>query len=165
MSSDNLAENAITRSNPESRDGVAAGAPAGRYSLIRWVTLAVFIFGCATAFASESGHVPELTFPTDLKSYGDAGLPMLERLGHRITSNPFNLVGTLIFFLAVIHTFLCSKFTALADRLASQYEVKKEQGEVPRTSVSHSARLMGFLGEVEVVWERSKWFSVCGRWC
>jgi len=151
MSSDNLAENAITRSNPESWHGVAASARAGRYSMIRWVTLAVFICGCATAFASESGHVPELTFPTDLKSYGDAGLPMLERLGHRITSNPFNLVGTLIFFLAVIHTFLCGKFTAFADRLASQHELKKEQGEVPRTSVSHSARLMGFLGEVEVV--------------
>jgi hypothetical protein len=119
--------------------------------MIRWVTLAVLVCGCATAFASESGQAAELAFPPDLKSYGDAGLPMLERLGQRITSNPFNLIGTLIFFLAVIHTFLCSKFTALADRLASQYEVKKEQGEVPRTSVSHSARLMGFLGEVEVV--------------
>jgi hypothetical protein len=119
--------------------------------MIRWVTLAVFICGCATAFASESGHVTELTFPTDLKSYGDAGLPMLERLGHRIVSNPFNLVGTVIFFLAVIHTFLCGKFTALADRLEHRHELKREQGEVPRTSVSHSARLMGFLGEVEVV--------------
>ena len=151
MSSDNLAENAITRSNPESWDGVAASAHAGRSSMIRWVTLAVLVCGCATAFASESGHGAELGFPPDLKSYGDAGLPMLERLGHRIASNPFNLVGTLIFFLAVIHTFLCGKFTALADRLEHRHEVMKEQGEVPRTSVSHSARVMHFLGEVEVV--------------
>ena len=119
--------------------------------MIRWATLAVFVCGCATAFAQEPAHGAELAFPPDLASYGDAGRPMLERLGQRIESNPFNLVGTLIFFLAVVHTFLCSKFSALAQRLGHRHELKREQGEVPRTSVSHSARLMGFLGEVEVV--------------
>ncbi len=91
------------------------------------------------------------SFPPDLQGYDDAGHGVLTRLIHRIEANPFNLVGTLIFLLAVIHTFLCSKFTALADRLERRHELKREQGEVPRTSVSHSARLMGFLGEVEVV--------------
>ena len=60
-------------------------------------------------------------------------------------------MGTLIFLVAVIHTFLCSKFTAVAHRLEREHELKRERGEVPRTSVSHRARLMHFLGEVEVV--------------
>ena len=125
--------------------------PDRRSFVIRWLTLAVFICGCATAFASESGHGAELAFPPDLESYGDAGQPMLERLGQRIESNPFNLLGTLIFLLAVIHTFLCSKFKAVAHRLDRQHELNRKNGEVSRTSVSHSARVMHFLGEVEVV--------------
>jgi len=151
MGSDISVESTIVQSKPQSRDGVAASLHAGRSPAIRWVVLALFLCGYATAFASESGHGAELAFPPDLESYADAGLPMLERLGQRIASNPFNLVGTLIFFLAVIHTFLCSKFTALAQRLGHRHELMKEKGEVPKTSVSHSARLMGFMGEVEVV--------------
>ncbi len=151
MGNDISVESTIVHSKPQSGDGVVASVHAGHSSMIRWVILAVFLCGYATAFASESGHGAELAFPPDLESYGDAGLPMLERLGQRIESNPFNLVGTLIFFLAVVHTFLCSKFTALAQRLGHRHELMREKGEVPRTSVSHSARLMGFLGEVEVV--------------
>jgi hypothetical protein len=104
-----------------------------------------------TAFASEPLSSTALEFPPNLESYGDAGLPILERLSLRIEADPFNLVGTLIFLLAVTHTFLCSKFAAAAHRLEHQHELKRERGEVPRTSVSHRARLMHFLGEVEVV--------------
>jgi hypothetical protein len=38
-------------------------------------------------------------------------------------------LGTLIFLLAVIHTFLCSNFTALAHRLERQHELRREKGE------------------------------------
>ena len=120
-------------------------------SLMSFLIMAVLLCCFATAFASEPGHGATLDFPPDLESYGDAGLPILERLSQRIEVNPFNLAGTLIFLLAVIHTFLCSKFSALAHRLEQQHELKREKGEVPRTSVSHRARLMEFLGEVEVV--------------
>ena len=40
---------------------------------------------------------------------------------------------------------------AISHRLAHEHDVKKEQGLVPRNSVSHSSRLMSFMGEVEVV--------------
>jgi uncharacterized membrane protein len=114
-------------------------------------TLAVLLFCFTTASASETSNGATLDFPPDLESYGDAGRPVFERLSMRIEANPFNLVGTLIFLLAVIHTFLCSNFTALAHRLERQHELRREKGEVARTSVSHRARLMHFLGEVEVV--------------
>ncbi len=115
------------------------------------VTLAVLLCSFTMAYASDSGNGAALDFPPNLEGYGDAGRPVLERLSTRIQANPFNLVGTLIFLLAVSHTFLCNKFTALAHRLEHQHELKREKGEVPRTSVSHRARLMHFLGEVEVV--------------
>ena len=120
-------------------------------SLMSFLIMAVLLCCFATAFASEPGHGATIDFPPALESYGDAGLPILERLSQRIEANPFNLAGTLIFLLAVIHTFLCSKFTALAHRLEQEHEVKREKGEVSRTSVPHRARLMEFLGEVEVV--------------
>ena len=119
--------------------------------LIYIATLAVLLFCFTTASASETGNGAALDFPPDLESYGDAGRPIFERISMRIEANPFNLVGTLIFLLAVIHTFLCSRFTALSHRLKHQHELKREKGEVARTSVSHRARLMHFLGEVEVV--------------
>lgn len=119
--------------------------------MIYIAAIAVFL-GCFTA-VSASEPIGDITveFPPDLSSYDDAGRPIFERLSARIAANPFNLVGTLIFFLAVAHTFLCTKFAAAAHRLEHQHELRRQKGEVRRTSVSHAARLMHFLGEVEVV--------------
>jgi len=107
--------------------------------------------GIETASAADHGASAATVFPPDLQSYGDAGRPIFERLAARIEADPFNLVGTLIFVLAICHTFLCGKFAAAAHRLEHEHEGKRKKGEVPRTSVSHKARLMHFLGEVEVV--------------
>ena len=124
---------------------------AHRWLVMCSIPFAVFLCCVVTTSASDPGPGGALEFPPDLESYDDAGRPILERLGKRIEADPFNLVGTLIFLLAVIHTFLCSKFMAAAHRLEHQHELKREKGEVPRNSVSHLARLMHFLGEVEVV--------------
>ena len=118
---------------------------------ISYLVLALLLFSATTVYATEPSLDIALAFPPNLNSYDDAGLPILQRLAHRIDTDPFNLVGTLIFLLAVIHTFLCSKFSGVAHRLEEEHERKKELGEVPRNSVSHGARLMHFLGEVEVV--------------
>jgi hypothetical protein len=114
-------------------------------------TLVVLLCCFTTAYASETGNGATLDFPPDLESYGDSGRPIFERLSMRIEVDPFNLAGTLIFLLAVIHTFLCTKFAALAHRLERQHELRREKHEVARTSVSHGARLMHFMGEIEVV--------------
>jgi hypothetical protein len=125
--------------------------PQRRPLVIYIATLAILLCCLTTASASGTGNGATFDFPPDLESYSDGGLPVFERVSTRIEANPFNLAGTLIFLLAVIHTFLCNRFAALARRLERQHELKREKGEVARTSVSHRARLMHFLGEVEVV--------------
>ncbi len=106
---------------------------------------------CVDQVVAAVGNPPAVDFPPDLQSYNDAGQGILERLVHRVRVNPFNLVGTLIFLGAIIHTFLASKFMAISHHLEHQHELEKEKGLVPRNSVSHRSRFMHFMGEVEVV--------------
>ncbi len=78
-------------------------------------------------------------------------MPVMDRLAHRIKENPFNIAATIIFLLAIIHTFMSSWFLAISDRLQKNHEVKIDQGDAPLRSVSHSGRFMHFMGEVEVI--------------
>jgi hypothetical protein len=110
-----------------------------------------FVMLCAAIAVGAAVNIPITEFPPDLQSYNDAGQSILERLIHRVKVNPFNLVGTLIFLLAIIHTFLASKFMTLSHRLEHEHDIKKEQGLVHKNSVSKGSRFMHFMGEVEVV--------------
>ncbi|MDX2479149.1 MAG: putative Na+/H+ antiporter [Desulfuromusa sp.] len=123
--------------------------PASSVVMVTLLFSAVLLW-TGHAFAA-AGSVSVTDFPPDLQSYNDAGQTILERLIHRVKVNPFNLVGTLIFLCAIIHTFLASKFTAISHRLEHEHDAKKAQGLVPRNSVSHGSRFMHFMGEVEVV--------------
>jgi hypothetical protein len=69
---------------------------------------------------------------------------------------PFNLVATLIFFAAIIHTFLSSRFLAISHKWEAAHEAAKAKGEVPRNSTSQGAELFHFFGEVEAIF---------GIWC
>ena len=104
-------------------------------------------------FASETSHSSsEVTdFPPDLQGYHDADQSLGARLAGRIEANPFNLVGTVIFFLAILHTFFSTKILNISHRLEEAHQRKIEAGTAPRNSVSHSGRLLHFLGEIEVV--------------
>ena len=104
-------------------------------------------------FASEESHSSsEATdFPPDLQEYHDAGQSLPARLAGRIEANPFNLVGTVIFLLAILHTFFSSKILNISHRLEEAHQRRIEAGTAPRNSVSHSGRLLHFLGEIEVV--------------
>ncbi len=91
-------------------------------------------------------------FPRDLQSYNDHQIESIAgRLVARAKAQPFNVVATLIFFLAIVHTFLSSRFMAIAHRLEHEHEERRARGEVPDKSVSHSAELFHFLGEVEAI--------------
>lgn len=103
-----------------------------------------------SAAAPAGAATPE--FPMQLQSYNDADMGgIVDRLIHRVKIKPFNLVATLIFFLAIAHTFMSSRFMSIAHRLEHEHEEKRERGEVPRKSVSHRAELYHFLGEVEAI--------------
>src|SRR5271163_1023288 len=76
--------------------------------------------------ASSSGAAP--AFPMPVEDYHDEQITgITAKLVQRIQAEPFNLVGTLIFIGAIIHTFLASKFMLIAHRLEHQYLALKEQ--------------------------------------
>lgn len=92
------------------------------------------------------------SFPRSLDSYNEAHLQgILEIIIHRVREEPFNLVATLIFFAAIIHTFMASSFMALSHKWHQEHAEKVKRGEAHRHSVDFRAAAFHFLGEVEVV--------------
>lgn len=103
----------------------------------------------AGAASPSDGSV---AFPRSLESYDDPDRQgILGVLVHRIREEPFNLVATLIFFGAIVHTFLSSRFLALAHRWEHAHTEKIASGRANRHSVHYGAELFHFLGEVEVI--------------
>jgi hypothetical protein len=119
----------------------------------RGLTLAItalllFAPAIATAEVTNPGIVE---FPPPLSGYEDETLGTMERLAYRVQEHPFNLVATLIFFCAIVHTFLSSRLLKLSEHLEERHQALIESGGAPLHSVSHGARLLHFMGEVEVV--------------
>jgi hypothetical protein len=74
----------------------------------------------------------------------------------RVQQNPFNLVATIIFLLAVLHTFIAVPITNYAHRVEQRYleKVARETGEEVENEGEHvcvPARILHFLGEVESI--------------
>jgi hypothetical protein len=112
--------------------------------------------GSAWAAASSTGDAGGASFPPPLESYGDANRDgLLEILRHRAEQEPFNLVATLLFLGAVLHTFLTHRFRHIAHELeARKVGSVRELGDgrgPEHARVSPAARLFHFLGEVEAV--------------
>ena len=112
--------------------------------------MALTVSGIVLAAGGPPADAP--VFPPSLESYGDKDMgSIIGILGNRIRQEPFNLVASLIFLLAIIHTFLTGRFMVIAHRWAHDHEEKIKQGLAPRGSVHHGAELFHFLGEVEAV--------------
>jgi hypothetical protein len=90
------------------------------------------------------------TFPRALESYEEVE-GIWSTLRARVNEEPFNFVATLIFLLAIVHTFLTARFLKISHRWAHDHEQRIERDETSRDSVHHGAQAMHFLGEVEVV--------------
>jgi len=115
------------------------------------VLLTLALSAHITWAASPAGHVDH-DFPRSLSSYQeDKADGLTSILLHRIRQEPFNLVATIIFFCAILHTFLTSRFLHIAHKWGHAHAEKKRQGLVDRHSVSIKAGLFHFLGEIEVV--------------
>jgi hypothetical protein len=109
----------------------------------------LLVFSATSGFATTpSEHANP--FPRPLESYEEVG-GIWPTLKDRVSEEPFNLVATLIFLLAIVHTFLTSRFLAISHRWAHDHGERIKRGEASRDSVHHGAELMHFLGEVEVV--------------
>lgn len=116
---------------------------------VLFVVLFGLLFSAANGLAEASSeHVDP--FPRAIESYEDEG-GIWTVLKGRIIAEPFNLVATMIFFLAIVHTFLTSTFLKISHRWGDRHKERIKCGEKSRDSIHHGARLMHFLGEVEVV--------------
>jgi hypothetical protein len=83
----------------------------------------------------------EPLFPSSLESYtGEEGLSLFEVLAGRVQAEPLNLVATILFALAILHTFLAPRITALAHQL--------DQRDSEHSFRAEAAHL---FGEVEAV--------------
>ena len=101
------------------------------------------------------------TLPTPLSAYPPASPDgLLATLRQRASQDPFNLVATAIFVLAIIHTFAVARFTALAHRLQHDHDERGAPARAGRLSPSTLAEFLHFLGEVEVVF--GLWAIVLG---
>ncbi|MGA8282419.1 MAG: putative Na+/H+ antiporter [Desulfobacterales bacterium] len=106
----------------------------------------------AGAWAAAPESTKGAVFPWDLQSYSDGQADnILSVLIGRVRQEPFNLVATLIFFAAIVHTFLTGRFMAIAHRWTHGHEQRIRSGSAPPGSVHHGAELFHFLGEVEAV--------------
>lgn len=100
-------------------------------------------------------------FPLPLNAYPETppGAGLLEILRSRAEADPFNLVATFIFGLAILHTFAAKRVTVIAHHVQEAHEKReKEQGLSPTPSVK--AEFLHFLGEIEVIF--GLWVVVLG---
>lgn len=88
----------------------------------------------------------------------DQGL--LHTLYTNFVNEPFNLFATVVFFCAVVHTFLSKRILTASEHAFIAHDMKVKQGSVDPDATSIKGRLLHFLGEVEAVF--GLWIIVLG---
>lgn len=106
----------------------------------------------------SDGSVQHSVFPKPLETYPKTQGSFMETISARAKAEPFNVAASVIFLLAILHTFLASTFTKLSHKFEHQHEEElKKRGRRDREhpdgvdEVSFKATLFHFLGEVEAV--------------
>ncbi|HXG48508.1 MAG TPA: putative Na+/H+ antiporter, partial [Methylomirabilota bacterium] len=133
-----------------------------RLRFTRWATLAVLIgLVQLAALGAAAPTAAEPSFPPSLDSYNDRHLTsVVDVLRNRVEKAPFNLVATLLFFGAIIHTFFTHRFRHIAHKIEDEHRARlAREGRTAgtrnyvdaRDEASITARLFHFLGEVEAV--------------
>ena len=123
-----------------------------RLSIVILCFLGIGLIGSVGALAAQKPVDDAKAFPRNLESYNDSEFNSITAiLINRIKQEPFNLVASIIFLCAIIHTFLTGKFMAIAHKWEHEHEEKIRKNLVDRNSVHHGAELFHFLGEVEAV--------------
>mgnify|MGYP002142213798 CR=1 FL=1 len=98
------------------------------------------------AFVSAMAKFPEMENAQDLHR-------IAEKLSYRAGQQPFLLVATAIFILAILHTFFAAPITRLAHRAQRQHDAKivRSHESTAADTVSFKATMLHFLGEVEAI--------------
>jgi hypothetical protein len=96
-------------------------------------------------------HDSLIEFPRSLADYPSLpGQSVLEVLRTRIDIDPFNAVASVLFLLAVTHTFIAPRFVAASHRVQHRHALRM-RAEGRAETPSMLAEMLHFLGEVEVV--------------
>jgi hypothetical protein len=122
-----------------------------------WLTLAMLAVGGLQGATPAPGAV----LPVPLDAYHDAAdASVLQVLKARMAAEPFNVAASLIFLLAVVHTFLTAKFRHWAHEVETAHheKLKLRRENMPDSDedgwpdeVSFKGQVLHFLGEVEAV--------------
>jgi hypothetical protein len=110
------------------------------------------------AYQLSDGTVKYAAFPKPLETYEKVEGGLLETLKYRAKADPFNVAATVIFILAILHTFAAGPLNKLAHKYEHIHEENlKKRGprddEHPdgEPEVSFRATFFHFLGEVEAI--------------
>lgn len=125
--------------------------------------LLVLLLVCGTpvfAAPSNSGQSEE-EFPIALETYvkDESDASLVDILLHRIEVEPFNLIATVLFLLAVVHTFFTAKFRHWAHEIEIRHAAKlraegrfvDKNNDGEPDEVNFWAKILHFFGEVEAV--------------
>ncbi len=114
--------------------------------------LAALALGAGDASGALAGGT---LFPRPLASYpDDATAGLAARLLQRAVAEPFDAVATLLFFAAILHTFMAGKFRRIAHRYQHEFDALAEDAPAlhrTRDRLQFRAQAWHFLGEVEAV--------------
>jgi hypothetical protein len=102
---------------------------------------------------------PPAPFPLPLDRYPPAAPGgLLDTLVARVHADPFNLVASVIFLLAILHTFLTPKIRQWAHAVEARHGAEPRSGPPPADDegnevpeVSFAGQMLHFLSEVEAV--------------
>ena len=150
------------------------------YRFAKWfLALGVMGFVSTSIYSSVGGQNDRAPFPVPLSCYSEdfgspkfmedgcdkihgvenyrdpVGASMGAILAHRISANSFNLIVSLIFLIAILHTFMANKLTAKAHQIHEEHDERMKAAGASEEEIKHDipfkAELFHFLGEVEVV--------------
>ena len=114
--------------------------------------LSLILLAASENVSAAQSAAPHSNFPPSLDSYNDSDLGSISTiLMHRIKAVPFNLIATLIFLCAIVHTFMASKFMAKSHQRERAHADKIKRGEARENTRDIMAGVYHFIGEVEVV--------------
>lgn len=120
--------------------------------------IGLLLGGSLPAVAAESASA---ALPRPLSDYAAVESPGLgATLAARVRLEPFNLVATLIFGLAICHTFMAGRFRHWAHQAEERHRARQRDraanagdadGDGRPDEVSFAGQVLHFLGEVEAV--------------
>ncbi len=138
-------------------------------NLLCFLTALVLLLPSASFAAGNGGHEPAYphlsdgsvqhsVFPKPLETYPKTEGGIIEIITARAKAEPFNVAASLIFLLAILHTFAASTFIKYAHQFEHEHEEQLKKRGIKDSlhpdgvaEVSFKATIFHFLGEVEAV--------------